>query len=80
MDSREMTGAELIETTLFKYHKPSAETIPKYDAINEAAKALALAIDANCPPGADRTYAMRLVQSARMTANSAIANNGAAYR
>ena len=80
MPDREMTGAELIESTLFQYHKPTEETIPKYEAINAAAKALALAIDATCPPGADRTAAIRLVQQARMTANSAIANNGVSYR
>lgn len=65
---------------LFTYHKPRPDQIPKYDAINEAAKAFARAIDEHCPASADRSAAVRLVQQARMTANASIALDGEGYR
>ena len=65
---------------LFTYHKPEPDQIPRYAAINEAAKAFAQVVDANCPPSADRTAAVRLIQQARMTANASIALNGKSYR
>ena len=65
---------------LFTYHPPNADTIPKYQAINEAALNLARVIDATCPPSADRTAAIRKVQEARMVANCSIANGGKSYR
>lgn len=65
---------------LFTYHPPSTGQIPRYQAIREAAKAFALAIHKHCPPSADRTYAMRQLQSAVMTANRSIALNGRSYR
>jgi hypothetical protein len=65
---------------LFTYHPPTPDQVGQYEAINNAARHFAHAIDENCPAGADRTFAIRLVQLARMTANSAIANRGASYR
>jgi hypothetical protein len=58
---------------LFTYHRPTAVTIPKYEAINAAAKALAKAILETAPDCADRSAAIRLVTQARMQANAAIA-------
>ena len=65
---------------LFTYHAPTDDQIPRYEAINAAARAFAHAIDEHCPPSADRTHAVRLVQQARMTANASIALDGRAYR
>lgn len=61
----------------FTYHAPTAAQIPKYDAINAAAKAFAKVILANTPASADQSAAIRLVREARMTANAAIACAGA---
>jgi len=58
---------------LFTYHRPTATTIPKFEAINAAALALAEAILKNAPDCADRDAAIRLVTQARMQANAAIA-------
>ena len=79
MNEPNQTAEDLIGE-LFTYHAPNADTIPKYNAINEAAKAFALVVHQNCPASADRTAAIRKIQEARMTANSAIANGGASYR
>ena len=55
--------SELIEW-LFTYHAPTPDQIEKLKAVRQAAKALAVAIDASCPPSADRTAAMRDLQTA----------------
>lgn len=61
---------------LFAYHSPNGETIPKYEAINVAAKAFARTVMEQCPKSADRSAAIRQIREARMTANAAIALNG----
>ena len=58
---------------LFSYRPPNANTIPRFEAINAAALALAKAILENAPDCADRSAAVRLVTQARMQANAAIA-------
>ena len=60
----------------FTYHPTSPEQIPKYAAINQAAKNFAEVILQNCPPGADRSAAIRLIREARMTANASVELNG----
>jgi len=65
---------------IFSYHKPTDETIPKYLKLRQAALSFASEIDALCPPGPDRTAAIRLVREAVMTANASVALNGASYR
>lgn len=65
-----------IVAEFFKYHPPTDGTIPKFAAINQAAKNFAEIVLANCPSGADRSAAIRLIRDARMTANAAIALNG----
>lgn len=61
---------------LFSYHPPTVETLPRFQAINQAAKNFAEVVLQNCPAGADRSAAIRQIRDARMTANAAIALNG----
>lgn len=72
---RAMTEAEIV-AEFFKYHAPNELTIPKFAAINQAAKNFAEVVLSNCPRSADRTAAIRLIRDARMTANAAIALDG----
>ena len=74
-DCRPMSSEEIV-AEFFKYHAPTELTIPKYAAINQAAKNFAEVVLANCPSGADRSDAIRLIRDARMTANASIALNG----
>jgi len=60
----------------FTYHSPSAEQLPKYQAIREAGAALAETIVVNSPASADQTAAVRSVRLAVMQANAAIACDG----
>lgn len=69
-------SSEQIVAEFFKYHTPNDFTIPKYAAINQAAKKFAEVVLQNCPSGADRSAAIRLIRDARMTANAAVALNG----
>lgn len=70
-----ITEAQIVEE-FFKYHAPNDFTIPKYGAINQAAKNFAEVVLANCPSGSDRSAAIRLIRDARMTANASVALNG----
>lgn len=65
-----------IVAELFRYHAPNDFTIPKFAAINQAAKNFAEVILANCPPGSDRSSAIGAVRMTRMLANAAIALGG----
>jgi hypothetical protein len=67
------TDAQLDD--MFTYHDDPAK-VPKYQAINEAAKAFAKAVIANTSPCADQTSAIRKIRDARMWANAAIALDG----
>lgn len=60
----------------FTYHSPSADQLPKYQAIREAGFNLASAIVDNTPESADQTAAVRKVREAVMTANASIACGG----
>jgi hypothetical protein len=60
----------------FRYHPPTAITIPKFAAVNQAAKNFAEVVLQNCPPGSDRTGAINIIRTARMVANQAIALDG----
>lgn len=60
----------------FTYHAPSEEQIPKYQAIRQAALALAETIVDNTPESADQSDAIRKVREAVMTANASIACGG----
>ena len=59
----------------FKYHD-SAEKVPQYTAINNAALEFAKVVVANSPSSADQTSAIRHIRDARMTANAAVACDG----
>lgn len=63
--------------TWFTYHSPNAEQQGKYVEIREAGLKLAQAIVACTPACADQTAAVRKVREAVMTANAAIACDGA---
>ncbi|HKW51027.1 MAG TPA: hypothetical protein VJQ53_04770 [Candidatus Eisenbacteria bacterium] len=65
---------------LFTYHEPTDIQKENYRAIRSAALVLARIIDAVCPPGPDRTAAVRKIREAVMTANASIATNNAQYR
>lgn len=60
----------------FEYHPPTDDQRRAYEVLRAKAKELAECIVESCPPGADRTAALRKVREAVMTANAAIACNG----
>ncbi len=57
----------------YGYKAPTPDQIPKYEAINAAAKNFERVVLENCPSSADRTFATRQIRDARMTANRSIA-------
>lgn len=57
----------------FTYHAPTPDQVDKYSSIRIAAKSFAKIVMDNCPPGADRTTAIRKIREAVMTANASIA-------
>lgn len=62
--------------SIFKYHPPTPDQLPKYEALRAAAKAFAQVIVDNTLACADQTAAIRKVREAVMTANASIALNG----
>jgi hypothetical protein len=62
---------------IFSYHAPTPDQIPKYEAIREAARVFAAVVLASTPQCADQQAALRLLREAAMTANAAIALQGA---
>ncbi len=73
-----MNGEEIVD--LFRYHAPSPDMTAKFDQVRGAIESAALVIDECCPPGADRTAAMRKLKEAQMTANASIVLEGRSYR
>lgn len=65
---------------LFTYHPPTPGQAEAYKSIRNSAMELARVIDRLCPPGPDRTTAIRKLREAVMTANASIATNNATYR
>jgi len=57
----------------YGYKPTTPEQLPLYQAINEAAKQFEKTVLEACPPSADRTFAIRQIRDARMTANRSIA-------
>jgi hypothetical protein len=72
---RSMTRAEILRE-IFSYHPPTEATLPKYAAINQAAKNFAEVVLQNCPGHADLEIAIDYIRAARMFANAAISLNG----
>jgi len=70
--------AERALDDLFTYHAPTPEQVIAYQVIRENARVLAGRIWEVCPPGPDRTAAIRKVREAVMTANASIATHNAA--
>ena len=70
-----MSSAEIL-AELFKYHPPTDETLPKFAAINQAAKNFAEVVLQNCANGRDRARAIEMIRDARMVANASVALNG----
>lgn len=68
------TDAQLDD--MFTYHAPTSDQLPKYAAINAAAKAFAMVVRDNTSPSADQSAAIRHIRDARMAANSAVALEG----
>jgi hypothetical protein len=60
---------------LFTYHPPTADQIPKYEAIRAAAKDFATVLVANTPLSADQSAALRKLRECVHTANASIALN-----
>ena len=65
---------------LFQYHAPDADMVEAMNVLRAKATDLALFIDKACPPGADRTAAIRKLKEACMTANASIVLKGKSYR
>ena len=74
-----MPREQLVEF-LFTYHAPSQDQINRMQRVRNAAKALALELDACLQPCADRTAAMRSLQECVNTANRGITLDGVSYR
>jgi hypothetical protein len=68
---KEITRADL--ENWFGYHNPTLEQKDKYCLLREGGLTLAKLVLDVCPPGPDRTIAIRKIREAVMTANAAIA-------
>lgn len=62
-----------VEERFGSYRKPTETTIPKYQAIQAKTLELALMIDELCPESPEKATALTTLQSAKMSANAAIA-------
>lgn len=72
---RELKAKEVL-AELFSYHTPTEVTLPKFAAINQAAKNFAEVVLQNCPCSVDRSRVIQFIQDARMVANRSIACGG----
>jgi len=71
---KQLTQDQLAELDhAYSYHAATPEQIALYTAINDAAKQFEKTVLESCPPSADRTFAIRQIRDARMTANRSIA-------
>jgi hypothetical protein len=59
----------------FTYHAPKEGQPPRYVALRDEAKALAVKIARHTPPGREQSIAMTKLEEAVMWANAAIARN-----
>lgn len=76
MEPTPVAAIEAALADVFSYHAPGPEDPAKYEAVRAAARELARVILVHCPPSADRTFAIRQVREAVMTANASIALKG----
>lgn len=69
-----MTDSRIPITERFgPYRKPTEDTTPKYQSIQEKTLELALMIDELCPNSPEKFSALTLLQQAKMSANASIA-------
>jgi hypothetical protein len=73
--ARPRSSAEILRE-VFSYHPPTPTTLPKFAAINQAAKNFAEILLQNCPSSEDRRVALNCIRNARMFANASIALDG----
>ncbi len=59
----------------FTYHAPKDDQTPRYVALRDQAKTLALAFVTACPPSRERALALTKLEEAIMWANASIARN-----
>lgn len=59
----------------FTYHPPKDGQPERYTALRNQAKALAMAIDAECPNSREKSLALTKLEETVMWANAAIARN-----
>ena len=57
----------------FRYHRPTAEAVPKHEQVTELTLALAKQLRDICPEGRNLSIALTELESVRMRANAAIA-------
>lgn len=57
----------------FTYHRPTDEQIPKYEALRDKARELALLMLETVPPGPELRLAVENLRQAVMNANQGIA-------
>lgn len=69
-----MTNEQLAH--IFSYHAPTEEQIPKYESVNKAFLELAIKVDSLMPDGPGKLVAIRKLNEARNSVNSAIALKG----
>ena len=62
---------------VFDYHAPDAQDVQRHQKLRDGAKAFARIILENTPVCADQSSAIRDVRNALMTANAAVATDGA---
>lgn len=62
-----------IDERFGSYRKPTELTIPKYQKIQEKVLELAKLIDELCPESQEKATALTTLQTAKMSANAAIA-------
>lgn len=67
---------EEVVDDIFSYHKPTAEQLPKYEAVRSAARDFAKILVANTPSSPDQSVAIRALRECVMTANASIALEG----
>jgi len=59
----------------FTYHPPKPDQIPRYEALRNQARDLAIAITELCPNSRERSVALTNLEQSVMWANKAIACN-----
>lgn len=59
----------------FTYHAPKDDQAERYEMLRDMARALADAVDIECPPSREKALALTKLEECVMWANAAIARN-----